>query len=60
MHSIAAENLEAKMSILEEQRQRASLINPLNMVISRSNRESLKPRFIFFFKGEGNMSKGHS
>lgn len=42
MQSIAAENLEAKMSFLEEQRQQASLINPLHLVISRSNCTSAK------------------
>lgn len=40
MRSIAAENLEAKMTFLEEQRQRASLINPLIMVIGRFDKKT--------------------
>lgn len=51
MQSIAAENLEAKMSFLEEQRQRASLINPLHMVISRLTRKKPKHFYFCLFKG---------
>lgn len=58
MRSIAAENLEAKMSFLEEQRQRASLINPLHLVISRSNRKSLKNTFYLYLKER--VKYGHS
>lgn len=47
MRSIAAENLEAKLSFLEEQRQRANLINPLHMVISRlTGRKKMKTTFL--------------
>lgn len=49
MRSIAAENLEAKMSFLEEQRQLASLINPLHLLISRLARKNPKTNFSSFF-----------
>lgn len=53
MRSIAAENLEAKMTFLEEQRQRASLINPLHMLIGRSTRKTQNPHL----KKEKEMGK---
>lgn len=45
MRSIAAENLEAKMSFLKEQRLQASLINPLHLLISRLIRKKQKTTF---------------
>lgn len=44
MVSIATENLQAKMSLIEEEQERASLINPLHMLITRwVGLKNLKP-----------------
>lgn len=44
MMSIAAENLQAKMSLIEEEQERASLISPLHMLITRwVGLKNLKP-----------------
>lgn len=44
MMNIAAENLQAKMSLIEEEQERIRLINPLHMLITRwVSLKNLKP-----------------